>query len=126
MRTSASPLVLAVALAFPAAHAEEPSTLGTVSVTAKGYAADDLETPLSTTSLDRAELLAQGSGRLIRSTADKGVVAVLDPRLATARYGTYSSATSFATTSTGSTSTLPAHNRATPIHSSSPDTRSAS
>lgn len=32
-------------------------------------------------------LLAQGAGRLIRSTADRGVVAVLDPRLATARYG---------------------------------------
>jgi ATP-dependent DNA helicase DinG len=31
-----------------------------------------------------ALLLAQGSGRLIRTTADKGVVAVLDPRLATA------------------------------------------
>ncbi len=31
--------------------------------------------------------LAQGVGRLIRSSADKGVVAVLDPRLATARYG---------------------------------------
>lgn len=29
-----------------------------------------------------ATLLAQGAGRLIRSTADKGVVAVLDPRLA--------------------------------------------
>jgi ATP-dependent DNA helicase DinG len=34
-----------------------------------------------------ALLLAQGSGRLIRTTADRGVVAVLDPRLATARYG---------------------------------------
>lgn len=34
-----------------------------------------------------ALLLAQGSGRLIRTTRDKGVVAVLDPRLATARYG---------------------------------------
>ena len=34
-----------------------------------------------------ALLLAQGSGRLIRSTSDKGVVAVLDPRLVTARYG---------------------------------------
>jgi ATP-dependent DNA helicase DinG len=34
-----------------------------------------------------ALLLAQGSGRLIRSTTDRGVVAVLDPRLATARYG---------------------------------------
>ncbi|MDQ3616811.1 MAG: ATP-dependent DNA helicase [Actinomycetota bacterium] len=34
-----------------------------------------------------ALLLAQGAGRLIRTTADKGVVAVLDPRLVTARYG---------------------------------------
>ncbi|WP_228373718.1 ATP-dependent DNA helicase [Demequina soli] len=34
-----------------------------------------------------ALLLAQGAGRLIRSSADRGVVAVLDPRLATARYG---------------------------------------
>ncbi len=36
-----------------------------------------------------ALLLAQGAGRLIRSTEDRGVVAVLDPRLATARYGTF-------------------------------------
>ena len=34
-----------------------------------------------------ALLLAQGAGRLIRTTTDRGVVAVLDPRLATARYG---------------------------------------
>jgi ATP-dependent DNA helicase DinG len=33
-----------------------------------------------------ATLLAQGVGRLIRSPTDRGVVAVLDPRLATARY----------------------------------------
>jgi ATP-dependent DNA helicase DinG len=33
-----------------------------------------------------ATLLAQGSGRLIRSADDRGVVAVLDPRLATASY----------------------------------------
>jgi len=32
-------------------------------------------------------LLAQGAGRLIRSPDDRGVVAVLDSRLATARYG---------------------------------------
>ncbi len=31
--------------------------------------------------------LAQGSGRLVRSGTDRGVVAVLDSRLATARYG---------------------------------------
>src|SRR5699024_10358514 len=36
-----------------------------------------------------ALLLAQGSGRLIRGLADRGVVAVLDPRLRTARYGNY-------------------------------------
>ncbi|WP_197321661.1 ATP-dependent DNA helicase [Saccharomonospora sp. NB11] len=34
-----------------------------------------------------ALLLAQGVGRLHRSTSDRGVVAVLDSRLATARYG---------------------------------------
>jgi len=34
-----------------------------------------------------ALLLAQGAGRLIRTTSDKGVVALLDPRLVTARYG---------------------------------------
>ena len=36
-----------------------------------------------------ALLLAQGSGRLIRRSTDRGVVAVLDPRLATARYGSF-------------------------------------
>ncbi len=34
-----------------------------------------------------ALLLAQGTGRLLRSMSDRGVVAVLDPRPATARYG---------------------------------------
>ncbi len=39
-------------------------------------------------SLPRAGLLlAQGAGRLIRGADDRGVVAVLDPRLATAGYG---------------------------------------
>ncbi|MGH3755863.1 MAG: ATP-dependent DNA helicase [Pseudonocardiaceae bacterium] len=36
-----------------------------------------------------ALLLAQGAGRLLRSTDDRGVVAILDPRLATARYGSF-------------------------------------
>jgi ATP-dependent DNA helicase DinG len=36
-----------------------------------------------------ALLLAQGTGRLIRTTSDRGVVAVLDPRLATAGYGRF-------------------------------------
>ncbi|MBV7294875.1 ATP-dependent DNA helicase [Corynebacterium sp. TAE3-ERU12] len=34
-----------------------------------------------------ALLLAQGAGRLLRSVDDRGVIAVLDPRLVTARYG---------------------------------------
>ncbi|BAG29924.1 ATP-dependent DNA helicase [Kocuria rhizophila] len=33
--------------------------------------------------------LAQGAGRLIRASGDRGVVAVLDSRLATARYGSF-------------------------------------
>uniref|UniRef100_UPI003B3B4820 ATP-dependent DNA helicase n=1 Tax=Pseudactinotalea sp. TaxID=1926260 RepID=UPI003B3B4820 len=36
-----------------------------------------------------ALLLAQGAGRLIRGVSDRGVVAILDPRVATARYGTF-------------------------------------
>jgi ATP-dependent DNA helicase DinG len=36
-----------------------------------------------------ALLLAQGAGRLLRGIDDRGVVAVLDSRMATARYGSY-------------------------------------
>ncbi|MBB5832017.1 ATP-dependent DNA helicase [Brachybacterium aquaticum] len=36
-----------------------------------------------------ALLLAQGAGRLIRTESDRGMVAVLDPRLSTARYGSF-------------------------------------
>jgi ATP-dependent DNA helicase DinG len=36
-----------------------------------------------------ALLLAQGAGRLLRSMDDRGVVAILDPRLVTKRYGEY-------------------------------------
>jgi ATP-dependent DNA helicase DinG len=36
-----------------------------------------------------ALLLAQGAGRLLRRIDDRGVVAVLDSRMATARYGSY-------------------------------------
>ena len=36
-----------------------------------------------------ALLLAQGAGRLLRTMSDRGVVAILDPRLATARYGSF-------------------------------------
>jgi ATP-dependent DNA helicase DinG len=36
-----------------------------------------------------ALLLAQGAGRLLRTIEDRGVVAVLDPRLVTKRYGDF-------------------------------------
>jgi len=44
---------------------------------------------MSVAATHAALLLAQGSGRLIRTTSDRGVVAILDPRLVTARYGAF-------------------------------------
>ena len=44
---------------------------------------------MSVAATSAALLLAQGSGRLIRRADDRGVVAVLDPRLVTARYGSF-------------------------------------
>jgi ATP-dependent DNA helicase DinG len=41
---------------------------------------------MSVAAAQAALLLAQGAGRLLRTMSDKGVVAVLDPRLVTARY----------------------------------------
>jgi ATP-dependent DNA helicase DinG len=42
---------------------------------------------MSVAAAHAALLLAQGAGRLLRTLDDKGVVAILDSRLATARYG---------------------------------------
>ncbi|WP_297191227.1 helicase C-terminal domain-containing protein, partial [uncultured Corynebacterium sp.] len=36
-----------------------------------------------------ALLMAQGAGRLLRATTDRGVVAILDSRIATKRYGSF-------------------------------------
>ncbi|MEU0527658.1 ATP-dependent DNA helicase [Streptomyces niveus] len=44
---------------------------------------------MSVAATHAALLMAQGAGRLVRATGDRGVVAVLDPRLANARYGSY-------------------------------------
>ncbi len=44
---------------------------------------------MAVSAMHAALLLAQGAGRLIRTVEDRGVVAVLDPRIATARYGTF-------------------------------------
>ncbi|MDF0530997.1 ATP-dependent DNA helicase [Tsukamurella sp. 8F] len=48
---------------------------------------------ISVAATHAALLLAQGVGRLLRSVDDRGVVAVLDPRLATARYSGFLRAT---------------------------------
>ncbi|GEL18677.1 ATP-dependent DNA helicase [Pseudonocardia asaccharolytica] len=42
---------------------------------------------LTVSATHAALLLAQGAGRLLRGMDDRGVVAILDPRLVTARYG---------------------------------------
>jgi ATP-dependent DNA helicase DinG len=42
---------------------------------------------MSVAATHAALLLAQGAGRRIRTTSVRGVVAILDPRLVTARYG---------------------------------------
>lgn len=44
---------------------------------------------MSVSASHAALLLAQGSGRLIRTASDRGVVAVLDSRLANARYANF-------------------------------------
>ncbi|WP_167202611.1 ATP-dependent DNA helicase [Actinomyces respiraculi] len=44
---------------------------------------------MSVSATHAALLLAQGAGRLVRRSEDRGVVAILDPRLLTARYGTF-------------------------------------
>ena len=44
---------------------------------------------MSVAATHAALLLAQGAGRLIRSASDRGVVAVLDPRLVRANYGAF-------------------------------------
>ena len=60
-------------------------------VAARQRAVDDAgRSGFMAVSVPRAALmLAQGAGRLIRTTTDRGVVAILDPRLRTARYGAY-------------------------------------
>ncbi len=44
---------------------------------------------MSVSAAHAALLLAQGTGRLLRSTTDRGVIAVMDSRLVTARYGSF-------------------------------------
>lgn len=103
MRFSLSPMGLALLCAFPFSHAsaDPAATLSTVSVTAKGYAAEDIDTPTAITSLDRDVLLrksaqnvgdalrgepglavasdgAQGQNPVIRGIKKEGVVLLVD------------------------------------------------
>lgn len=76
MRIALTPLAMALLCAFPAVRAEEAATLSAVSVTAKGYASEDMETPVSTTSLDRDALIrrnAQNVGAALRGEPGLGV-----------------------------------------------------
>ena len=75
---SACQLVVVDRIPFP--HVEDPLQKARLaSAGASGF----MEVSLP----PAAVLLAQGVGRLIRATSDRGLVVVLDPRLATARYG---------------------------------------
>lgn len=58
-----TPLALALTFAFSAVNAEE-STLSAVNVTAKGYASADLETPISTATLDADEIARRGAANV--------------------------------------------------------------
>ena len=74
---SACQLVVVDRIPFP--HVEDPLLKARLAAAgARGF--------MEVTLPPAAVLLAQGAGRLIRSTTDRGVVVVLDPRLATARY----------------------------------------
>ena len=44
---------------------------------------------LTVSATHAALLLAQGAGRLLRGTGDRGVVALLDSRVATKQYGAF-------------------------------------
>ncbi len=58
------PVALSLFFAFSTAQANETTTLGTVNVTAKGYAAADLDSPVSAATLDRTEILRRGANNV--------------------------------------------------------------
>ncbi|MBF1164276.1 MAG: TonB-dependent receptor plug domain-containing protein, partial [Dechloromonas agitata] len=57
------PITLSLLVAFSAAHADD-TALSAVNVTAKGYSASDLETPISTSTLEREEIARRGGQNL--------------------------------------------------------------
>ncbi|MEX2290097.1 MAG: ATP-dependent DNA helicase [Mycobacteriales bacterium] len=80
--TPGSACQLVVIDRIPFGHVEDPLSKARLAAAADAGRNGFLEVTLP----PAAVLLAQGTGRLIRSTQDRGVVAVLDPRLETAGY----------------------------------------
>jgi ATP-dependent DNA helicase DinG len=80
--TPGSACQLVVIDRIPFGHVDDPLSRARLAAAADAGRNGFLEVTLP----PAAVLLAQGTGRLIRSTADRGVVAVLDPRLETAGY----------------------------------------
>ena len=80
--TPGSACQLVVIDRIPFGHVDDPLSKARLAAAADAGRNGFLEVTLP----PAAVLLAQGAGRLIRSTGDRGVVAVLDPRLATAGY----------------------------------------
>jgi ATP-dependent DNA helicase DinG len=80
--TPGSACQLVVIDRIPFGHVDDPLSKARLAAAGEAGRNGFLEVTLP----PAAVLLAQGAGRLIRSTQDRGVVAVLDPRLATAGY----------------------------------------
>lgn len=70
---------------IPFPRPDDPITSARTEVAAEARRNGFLEVSVSHAAL----LLAQGAGRLIRRSSDQGVVAILDPRVATAGYGRF-------------------------------------
>lgn len=81
--TPGSACQLVVVDRIPFGHVDDPLAQARLAAAADAGRNGFLEVTLP----PAAVLLAQGVGRLLRSTSDRGVVAVLDPRLVSARYG---------------------------------------
>ncbi len=80
--TPGSACQLVVLDRIPFGHIDDPLSKARLAAAADAGRNGFLEVTLP----PAAVLLAQGAGRLVRSTTDRGVVAVLDPRLETAGY----------------------------------------
>lgn len=80
--TPGSACQLVVIDRIPFGHVDDPLSKARLAAAADAGRNGFMEVTLP----PAAVLLAQGTGRLIRSTEDRGVVAVLDPRLETAGY----------------------------------------